>query len=191
MNGEGKGARSSVCGHEPQIPISHTYLSNVLCPSLLLAPFAVLLDAVVDGRPGEQCAFAIKINKFPRNHKVKLFRVPVSADRTDYVVTNDVAQNSAKATREECGLRWKSETPHLSGIEQFHRELKQTTGLEKCQCRKGRIQRNHIACAMLVWVRLKHIANKTGKTVYQLKRGLLDEYLVQQLRNPAITMANA
>ncbi len=59
------------------------------------------------------------------------------------------------------------------------------------QCRKGRIQRNHIACAMLVWVGLKHIANKTGKTVYQLKRELLNEYLVQQLRNPAISMANA
>jgi len=125
----------------------------------------------------------IKINKFPRNHKVKLFRVPVSSDRTDYIATNDAAQNSAKATRKVCGQRWK--------IEQFHRELKQTTGLEKCQCRKGRIQRNHIACAMLVWVRLKHIAHETGKTVYQLKRGLLDEYLVQQLRNPAIKMASA
>jgi hypothetical protein len=125
----------------------------------------------------------IKINKFPRNHKVKLFRVPVSSDRTDYIATNDAAQNSAKATREVCGQRWK--------IEQFHRELKQTTGLEKCQCRKGRIQRNHIACAMLVWVRLKHIADTTGKTVYQLKQGLLDDYLVHQLRNPAIKMANA
>ena len=82
-----------------------------------------------------------------------------------------------------CSQRWK--------IEQFHRELKQTTGLEKCQCRKGRIQRNHIACAMLVWVRLKHIANQTGKTIYQLKQGLLDAYLVQQLRSPAIKMAGA
>ena len=89
----------------------------------------------------------IKINKFPRNHnrnhKVKLFRVPISADRTDYIATNDVGLNSTEATREVCGQRWK--------IEQFHRELKQTTGLEKCQCRKGRIQRNHIACAM--WYR--------------------------------------
>ena len=84
-------------------------------------------------------------------------------------------------------------------IEQFHRELKsktrglseQVTGLEKCQCRKGRIQRNHIACAMLVWVRLKHIANETGKTVYQIKQGLLDEYLIQQLKNPTIKMADA
>jgi hypothetical protein len=33
---------------------------------------------------------------------------------------------------------------------EFHRELKQLTGVEACQCRKARIQRNHIACALLV-----------------------------------------
>jgi hypothetical protein len=34
-------------------------------------------------------------------------------------------------------------------IEEFHRELKQLTGVEACQCRKARIQRNHFACALL------------------------------------------
>ena len=82
-----------------------------------------------------------------------------------------------------CGLRWK--------IEQFHRELKQVTGLEKCQCRKGRIQRNYPDASGLVWVRLKHIAYETGKTVYQIKQGLLDDYLIQQLKNPTIKMAVA
>ena len=32
----------------------------------------------------------IKINKFPRHKKVKLFRVTVSANRTEYVATNDL-----------------------------------------------------------------------------------------------------
>ena len=40
-------------------------------------------------------------------------------------------------------------------IEQLHREGKQRRGWEKCQCRKARIQRNHIGCALLVWFRLK------------------------------------
>ena len=79
-----------------------------------------------------------------------------------------------------CGWRWK--------IEQFHREAKQLTGLEKCQCRKARIQRNHIACAFLVWVRMAEVARKIGKTLYQLKHGLLDDYLCQQLKNPSIKM---
>ena len=72
----------------------------------------------------------IKIKGFPKAHKVQLFRVVVSPHRTDYVVTNDLAQESTEATQEACGFRWK--------IEQLHREGKQVTGLERCQCRKAR-----------------------------------------------------
>jgi macrodomain Ter protein organizer (MatP/YcbG family) len=50
------------------------------------------------------------------------------------------------------------------------------------------IQRNHIACAFLVWERLKQLARSSGRTVYQLKQGLLDDYLYQQLRNPSLRM---
>lgn len=46
----------------------------------------------------------------------------------------------------------------------------------------------HIGCAMLVWLRLKDIAYKTGQTIYQLKHGLLSDYLIQQLKRPAIPM---
>jgi hypothetical protein len=62
------------------------------------------------------------------------------------------------------------------------------TGIESCQCRKARIQRNHIACAILVWLRLKDIAYKTGQTIYQIKYGLLSDYLIQQLKRPDISM---
>ncbi|GET39519.1 hypothetical protein MiSe_42890 [Microseira wollei NIES-4236] len=67
-------------------------------------------------------------------------------------------------------------------------EIKQLTGIESCQCRKGRIQINHIACAMLVWLRLKHKAYQTGQTVYQLKHRLLSDYLIQQLKRPSLAM---
>ncbi|MCB1715345.1 MAG: transposase, partial [Candidatus Competibacteraceae bacterium] len=78
------------------------------------------------------------------------------------------------------GSRWK--------IALLRGEGKQLTGLERCQCRKARIQRNHIGCALLVWVRLKAVATETGRTLYQVKHGLLDDYLIQQLKNPSITM---
>ena len=116
----------------------------------------------------------IKIKGFPKDHKVKLFRVVLSPQRTDYVVTNDLTQDDTQAVQEACGLRWK--------IEQFHRETKQLTGLEGCQCRKARIVRNHIGCAILVWVRLKQVACETEQTVYKVKHGLLSDYLRQQLR---------
>jgi len=125
----------------------------------------------------------LKLKGFPKEHKVQCFRVAVTTHRTDYVVTNDLAQDSTEATQEACGFRWK--------IEQLHREGKQLTGLERCQCRKARIQRNHIGCALLVWVRFKELAAQTGRTMYQLKHGLLDDYLIQQLRNPSLRMALA
>jgi len=125
----------------------------------------------------------IKIKGFPKDHKVHLFRVEVSTHRTDFVVTNDLTQDSTEATQEACGFRWT--------IEQLHREGKQVTGLERCQCRKARTQRNHIGCAFLVWVRLKELATQTGRTIYQLKHGLLDDYLVQQLKKPSLKMALA
>jgi hypothetical protein len=80
----------------------------------------------------------IKIKGFPKDHKVHLFRVEVSTHRTDFVMTNDLTQDATEATQEACGFRWK--------IEQWHREGKQVTGLARCQCRKARIQRNHIGC---------------------------------------------
>lgn len=125
----------------------------------------------------------VKIKGFPKDHKGKLFRVVLSTQRTDYVVTNDLAQDDTQAAQDACGIRWK--------IEQFHRETKQLTGLEGCQCRKARIVRNHIACAILVWVRLKQVAHETKQTVYQVKHGLLSDYMRQQLKSPAISMVLA
>jgi hypothetical protein len=100
----------------------------------------------------------VKIKGVPKDHKVKLFRVAVSTHRTDWVVTNDLAQDSLQATQDACRLRWK--------IEQFHREAKQLTGIEGCQCRKAR-------------------------SIYRVKHALLDDFLRQELRNPSLKMALA
>jgi len=80
---------------------------------------------------------------------------------------------------------WYATNKLMLYVEEFHRELKQLTGVESCQCRKGRIQRNHIACAILVWFRLKILAYKTGQTIYQIKHSLLSNYLIEQgIPNP-------
>ena len=122
----------------------------------------------------------IKIKGFPGAHKVKLFRIVLSTQRTDYIVTNEMEQDNLEIVQDVCGFRWK--------VEQFHRETKQLTGLEGNQCRKARIVRNHIGCAILVWVRLKQVAVETQRTVYQVKHGLLSDYLRQQLKSPSVHM---
>jgi hypothetical protein len=130
-----------------------------------------------------QSGKTIHIKDFPKGHRVKLFRLAMSTRRTDFVVTNDLTQYSSSDADTVCAWRWK--------IEQFHREAKQLTGLEQCQCRKARIQRNHIACAFLVWSHLARVARKAGKTLYSVKFGLLDNYLRTQLAKPDIPMTLA
>ena len=132
--------------------------------------------------PEETSGKTVKLNKFPKHHKVKFFR-GASARRTDYVVTNDLSQSDAVATQQVCRNRWK--------IEQFQREAKQLTGLEKCQGRLSRIVRNHIGSAFLVWVYLMRKASETGQTLYQVKHGLLSEYLAEQLKSPALKIRAA
>ena len=44
----------------------------------------------------------VKLHKFPKHHKVKVFRV-VSSRRTDYVITNDLSQSDISATQQACG----------------------------------------------------------------------------------------
>jgi Transposase DDE domain len=91
-----------------------------------------------------------------------------------------LSDNSTEEIRNISSSRWK--------IEEFHREIKQITGIESCQCRKAIIQKNHIACAILVWNHLKRLANITAKTVYQLKNEWLSFHLTQQLKSPSIRM---
>lgn len=131
----------------------------------------------------EQSGKRIKIHGFPKEHKVKLFRVVVSSHRTEYLVTNDTSRLSLQDAHTVGALRWK--------IEEVHREVKQLTGIGKCQCRKARLQRNHIHCALLTWSRLKHYAYQTHQSVYAVKRSLLSDYLIQQLKNPTLNLRAA
>jgi hypothetical protein len=38
---------------------------------------------------------------------------------------------------------------------------------------------------------LKHLAYQSGRTIYQIKHGLLQDYLVQQLKSPSVEMVLA
>ena len=52
--------------------------------------------------------------------------------------------------------------------------------------RKAGLVRNHIGCAVLVWIRPKQVAYETHRSIYQVKNGLLSDYLRQQLKSISI-----
>jgi hypothetical protein len=57
----------------------------------------------------EQGAYGkmVKVQGFPGDFKLKLFRVAVENSRTEWIVTNDFSQDSTEGTREMCAVRWK------------------------------------------------------------------------------------
>jgi hypothetical protein len=119
-----------------------------------------------------------KLKKVP--FKVKLFKVVAPNGDIDWVITNDLDETMTTQVAQEADkLRWQ--------VEEFHRELKQLTGSEKCQCRTSRSQRNHLACCYHAWISLKVHANHFSKTLYQVRTDLFSDYLREQLCNPQIT----
>lgn len=119
----------------------------------------------------------VKLKEVP--FKVRLFKVVATNGDIDWVITNSPDETlTTQVAQVVSDVRWQ--------VEELHRGLKQLTGTEKCQCRKARSQRNHIACCYHAWLSLKVHAQKLGKTLYQTKHDLFSEYLRSELRHPRI-----
>lgn len=119
---------------------------------------------------------SIKLKKVP--FRVQLFKVVTPHGDIDWIITNSDALLTSDDVQDEDAKRWQ--------VEQLHRELKQLTGIEKCQCRKQRAQRNHIACCYQAWLAIKVKADALGKTLYATVHDLLYEFLRAELRDPRI-----
>lgn len=120
----------------------------------------------------------VQLNQMNSSHKTRIFKSQFSTERTDYLVTNDPEIKTIEEIIKVNKYRWK--------IEQFHREIKQTTGIQSCQCRKRNSQKNHIMCSLMVWVDLKLRFHEMGLTIYQQKERLLSDYLRKELENPSL-----
>ena len=119
---------------------------------------------------------SVKLKKVP--FRVQLFKVVTPHGDIDWIITNSEALLTTDDVQNEDTKRWQ--------VEQLHRELKQLTGIEKCQCRKQRAQRNHIACCYQAWLAIKVKADSLGKTLYATVHDLLYEFLRAELRDPRI-----
>jgi hypothetical protein len=85
--------------------------------------------------------------------------------------TDDISQGYAE--------RWK--------VEEYHRGLKQTTGLEECQARTARIQRNHIFCCMIAFLALEFKRITEGVSWYEAKHSIVKDAIRTYLKSPTIS----
>ena len=155
------------------------------------------VDTLVWSESEKVTGKTIKIKDFPGDKRLQLFQVFISTNKVEYIVTNDPNVNKTDGTivevpenhiflttsevRKHTGFRWK--------IEQLHREEKQLTGIESCQCRNQTAQKNHILCAILVWNCLKNYAYQLKKTVYEIKHSILDYAISMALKYPKFNFA--
>lgn len=84
---------------------------------------------------------------------VKVFRIVAKDGTTEHWATSQLAMDELERLR-LADASWR--------IEEYHRGLKQTTLVERCQCRAGVAQRGHIGLALRAFVVLERWCFRTG-----------------------------
>ena len=104
---------------------------------------------------------------------IYVFRFVATNGRTDYVGTN-MEDATRKKVERLVKIRW--------SVEVYHRELKQTCGLERCQARASRGQRNHIGFSILAWIKQADLRRKNHYSFYQQQWDVIKSAIAQQLK---------
>lgn len=107
---------------------------------------------------------------------IQVFRIDTPDGDTEYWAT-DVLTMTPVAREHLAGQVWT--------IEVYHRGLKQFSGVERCQARRARAQRNHIGWAIRAFLRLEHHRLLTGSSWFETKMGIIRAAIQQYLSLPS------
>ena len=103
---------------------------------------------------------------------ITVFRFVAKNGRTDYMGTNMEAP-----TRDQVEMIMKARW----SIEVYHRELKQTCGIERCQARTSRAQRNHIFLSIAAWFEKHRRRCYKNVTLYQQHWEIIKQSITDQM----------
>jgi putative transposase len=118
----------------------------------------------------------------PGYGEVRVFRIVAPDGDTTHWATNDLGMEEAVRLM-FAELSW--------SIEEYHRGLKQFTGVERCQVRYGRGQRNHIGLALRAFVRLEYHRFTTGVSWFAAKWAIVREAVRRYLAEPLYRLPNS
>lgn len=106
---------------------------------------------------------------------IRVFRVVAPNGDTTHWATSDLRMD--EMTRLKFAERsW--------SIEEYHRGLKQNTGVERCQCRSTRAQLNHIGMAIRAFLRLEWHRFTTGISWFEAKQAIIRDAVRNYLQKP-------
>jgi putative transposase len=106
---------------------------------------------------------------------VKVFRIVATNGDTEHWITNDLDMD--EATR--LGF-----AEQAWSIEEYHRGIKQHCGVERCQARQARAQRNHIGWSIRAFLRLEYHRFTTGVSWFAAKVGIIRDAVRAYLARP-------
>ncbi len=106
---------------------------------------------------------------------IKVFRTVSTDGNVEHWATNNLEMREL----ERLGVAEKTWV-----IEHYHRGIKPFCGMERCQVRSARAQRNHIALAIRAFLRLACYSYATGHSWFEAKMRIIREAVRAYLENP-------
>ena len=107
---------------------------------------------------------------------ILVFRIDTPDGDTEYWATSVLTMTPAQ--RDEAARQ-------IWTIEVYHRGLKQFCGVERCQARSARAQRNHIGWAIRAFLRLEYHRMRTGTSWFAAKLDIIRPAIQQYLAQPS------
>lgn len=107
---------------------------------------------------------------------IKVFKIVAKDGDIEYWATNNLMMDE---------IRRLTLAERSWAIEDYHRILKQTCSVERCQLQSSRSQKNHIGLAIRAMARLTWTFFQTGVSQYELKRSIVRD-AVRKYRNKPV-----
>ena len=105
----------------------------------------------------------------------RVFRTADQDDCAHYWATSDLDMDDLER------VKW---AQYAWRIEEYHRGIKQHCGVERCQARSARAQRNHIGLALRAFVRLEQHCSRSGISWFEAKQRVIRSAVTAYLQHP-------
>jgi putative transposase len=123
-----------------------------------------------------------RVVHLPGYGSIRVFRVVATNGDTDHWATNDLGMDALTRLKyADCSWR----------IEEYHRGIKQFCGVERCQARRAKAQRNHIGFSIRAFLRLECHCFALGISWFQAKLDVIRHAVRTYLMNPSMRLPQA
>jgi putative transposase len=120
-----------------------------------------------------------RVVHLPGYGPIRVFRVVATNGDTDHWATNDVEMDPLTRLK-YADFSWR--------IEEYHRGIKQFCGVERCQARSAKAQRNHIGWSLRAFLRMECHCFALGISWFQAKLDVIRQAVRSYLANPSMRL---